>query len=77
MKTVGIIGGAGFIGSYLTKSFLSNGFEVKVSATDISREDKNKHLKKLEFAENLKTIQMDVTNKTAFGYVCLTDIAAH
>jgi len=36
MQTVGIIGGAGFIGSYVTKGFLENGFRVKVSATDIS-----------------------------------------
>jgi nucleoside-diphosphate-sugar epimerase len=37
MQTVGIIGGAGFIGSYVTKQFLENGFRVKVSATDISK----------------------------------------
>lgn len=39
MKKVGIIGGSGFIGSYITKQFLDNGFEVKVSSTDISKEE--------------------------------------
>ena len=35
MKTVGIIGGSGFIGSHTTKQFLEQGYKVKVSATDI------------------------------------------
>ncbi len=43
MKTVGIIGGAGFIGSYNTKKFLENGYHVKVSATDLSNKDKYAH----------------------------------
>ncbi|HEY9184920.1 MAG TPA: NAD-dependent epimerase/dehydratase family protein [Salegentibacter sp.] len=37
MKTVGIIGGSGFIGSYITRKFLQEGFEVKVSVTDINK----------------------------------------
>ena len=37
MKTVGIIGGSGFIGSHTTKQFLKEGYNVKVSATDISK----------------------------------------
>ena len=40
MKKVGIIGGAGFIGSYNTKKFLEEGYQVKVSATDISKKEK-------------------------------------
>jgi dihydroflavonol-4-reductase len=40
MKKVGIIGGAGFIGSYNTKKFLAEGYQVKVSATDISKKEK-------------------------------------
>nr|WP_228122761.1 NAD-dependent epimerase/dehydratase family protein [Oceanihabitans sp. IOP_32] len=44
MKKVGIIGGSGFIGSHITKIFLENGFEVKVSTTDISNENKYQHL---------------------------------
>lgn len=30
MKTVGIIGGAGFIGSHITKKFLADGYRVIV-----------------------------------------------
>lgn len=63
MKTVGIIGGSGFIGSYNTQKFLSEGYKVKVSATDISRKDKYEHLLKLKNAENLEIVQLDVTNK--------------
>jgi len=44
MKQVGIIGGAGFIGSYVTRIFLRNGFSVKVSATDPSKSEKYQHL---------------------------------
>ena len=52
MKKVAIIGGSGFIGSYVTKIFLEHDFEVKVSATDISREDKYQHLMSFKNAEN-------------------------
>lgn len=48
MKKVGIIGGAGFIGSYVTKQFLDNGYRAKVSATDISNSAKYAHLSALE-----------------------------
>jgi len=53
MKKAGIIGGSGFIGSYITKEFLNNGFEVKVSATDITKERKiikqlNRNLKQIK-----------------------------
>lgn len=63
MKTVGIIGGSGFIGSYNTQKFLNEGYRVKVSATDISKKDKYEHLLKLKNAENLEIVQLDVTNK--------------
>ena len=62
MKTVGIIGGAGFIGSYVTKKFLENGFKVKVSAYDISRKDKYAHLDELPHAENMELVPLDVQN---------------
>ena len=51
MKTVGIIGGAGFIGSYVTQQFLENGYRVKVSAFNIS--NKEKYLMKIIFRMNL------------------------
>ena len=63
MKKIGIIGGSGFIGSYITKIFLEEGFYVKVSSTDILNEEKYRHLWKLKNADQLKIKQLDVTNK--------------
>lgn len=63
MKTVGIIGGSGFIGSHVTKRFLEEGYRVKVSATDISRQEKYTHLKNLSNADNLSLLPMRVENK--------------
>jgi len=78
MKKVGIIGGSGFIGSYITKQFLENGFEVKVSATDISREDKYEHLMALNNAENLYISELNVENKAALKeFVSECDIVIH
>jgi dihydroflavonol-4-reductase len=62
MKTAGIIGGSGYIGSYVTQTFLTEGYKVKVSATDISKKKKYQHLKQLHNAENLDIVQADVTN---------------
>jgi nucleoside-diphosphate-sugar epimerase len=63
MKTVGIIGGAGFIGSYNTQKFLNEGYNVKVSTTDISNKGKYEHLHNFKNAENLEVVQLDVENK--------------
>lgn len=63
MKKVSIIGGAGFIGSYVTKVFLENGFEVKVSTTDISKEEKYRHLTEMEYAGHLYITELNVENK--------------
>ena len=60
MQTVGIIGGAGFIGSYVTKQFLENGYRVKVSATDVSNKEKYAHLSALKNAENMELAPLDV-----------------
>ena len=62
MQTVGIIGGAGFIGSYVTKQFLENGYRVKVSATDISNKEKYAHLSGLPNAANMELAPLDVQN---------------
>jgi len=59
MKTAGIIGGSGYIGSYVTKTFLENGFRVKVSATDIKKKKKYSHLHMLAGAENLDISPLD------------------
>ncbi|PIQ18829.1 MAG: dihydroflavonol 4-reductase, partial [Flavobacteriaceae bacterium CG18_big_fil_WC_8_21_14_2_50_34_36] len=78
MKKIGIIGGSGFIGSYITKQFLENGFEVKVSATNIKREDKYEHLMELENAENLYISELNVENKAALcDFVNDCDIVVH
>ncbi|MFE3869455.1 hypothetical protein ACFX5E_15430 [Flavobacterium sp. LS2P90] len=44
MKKVGIISGAGIIGSYIVKAILDHGFAVNVSVTDSSIDDKYQHL---------------------------------
>ena len=78
MQTVGIIGGAGFIGSYVTKQFLENGYRVKVSATDISNKEKYAHLSALKNAENMELAPLDVQHLgqlKAFAAGC--DILVH
>jgi len=78
MKKVGIIGGSGFIGSYITKAFLNNGFLAKVSATDITREDKYEHLMALNHSDNLHISELDVTDKaTLQEFVSDCDIVIH
>lgn len=62
MQTAGIIGGSGFIGSYVTKLFLQNGYKVKVSSTDISNESKYAHLQALDNAANLEICALDMMN---------------
>ena len=78
MKTAGIIGGSGYIGSYVTKTFLENGFRVKVSATDIKKKKKYSHLHRLAGAENLDIIPLDtrdIDSLTSFVDGC--DVVVH
>ncbi len=63
-QTVGIIGGSGFIGSYNTKKFLSKGYRVKASVTDLSKKEKYAHLHQLPNAENLEIVQLNVEHKS-------------
>jgi len=78
MKKVGIIGGSGFIGSYITKIFLDHNFEVKVSATNILKEEKYKHLMQLNNADKLYISELNVTNLTALkDFVNDCDIVIH
>jgi len=60
MKTAGIIGGAGFIGSYITKKFLDEGYRVRVSASDATNAAKYAHLRNLPGADRLEVVQLDV-----------------
>lgn len=78
MKTTGIIGGSGFIGSYVTKTFLENGFSVRVSATDIKKQKKYSHLKSLPGAEHLEIYPLDTRDITSLGsFVDGCDIVVH
>jgi len=78
MKTVGIIGGSGFIGSHTTKKFLQEGFNVRVSATDISKTEKYSHLKELPNAENLEILPLKVENKNQLKeFIKGCDIVVH
>ncbi|SFZ93967.1 hypothetical protein SAMN05428642_103467 [Flaviramulus basaltis] len=78
MKKVGIIGGSGFIGSYITKRFLENGFEVKVSTTDISKHEKYEHLMEFNFANHLYISELKVEDKTQLqAFIKDCDIIIH
>jgi len=78
MQKVGIIGGSGFIGSYITKVFLDKGFEVKVSATDINREDKYQHLMDFAHVDHLYISELNVENKSALkDFVKNCDMVIH
>lgn len=66
MKRTGIIGGAGFIGSYITKKFLAEGHNVRVSVRDLAKKENYTHLDDLEnAAQHLEIVQMDVQDETA------------
>lgn len=78
MKKVGIIGGSGFIGSYITKVFLNKGFEVKVSATDITKEDKYQHLMEFSESDHLYISELNVEDKDALReFIKDCDIVIH
>ncbi len=78
MRKVGIIGGAGFIGSHVTKQFLENGFEAKVSTTDISKKGKYEHLMNLNFSDHLHISELNVENKIQLKeFVKDCDIVIH
>lgn len=65
MKNVGIIGGAGFIGSYITRKFLDARYKVKVSVTNISKSNKYEHLFELGNKDNLSVQTLDIQDLEA------------
>ena len=66
MQTVGIIGGAGFIGSYVTRKFLAEGYDVRVSVRDLAKKERYAHLDDLPNAvHHLDIVEMDVQDATA------------
>ena len=79
MQTVGIIGGSGFIGSYITQIFLEEDYRVKVSSTDINNKSKYDHLLSLNNAKkNLEVYPLDVRDKEALeNFVKGCDIIVH
>ena len=79
METVGIIGGSGFIGSYITKIFLEENYKVKVSSTDINNKSKYEHLLTLSKAgDNLQMVPLDVLDENALeDFVKGCDILIH
>ncbi len=78
MKRAGIIGGSGFIGSYITKIFLDKGYEVRVSSTDLSKKEKYQHLRALDHADRISMFALDVEDKDALrDFVTGCDIVIH
>ncbi len=68
MQTAGIIGGSGFIGSYITKIFLEEGYRVRVSSTNIQIKSKYEHLFSFENAQNLTILPLDVRDLEGLQY---------
>jgi len=78
MITAGIIGGSGFIGSYVTKKFLEEGFNVKVSVTDIKKSEKYQHLFSLENSDNLNISALRVEDFEALkDFISDCEIVIH
>ena len=66
MKKTGIIGGAGFIGSFITKKFLAEGYDVRVSVRDLAKKERYAHLDNLKNAvHHLEIVEMDVQDEAA------------
>ena len=62
----------------LKNAFLDNDFLVKVSATDIRKEDKYKHLVTLDHSDHLHISELDVLDKVALqDFVFDCDIVIH
>lgn len=78
MNKVGIIGGSGYIGSYITNLFLQHHYLVKVSVRDLSRKDKFKHLMQLPNTDNLFVSELDIMNQLALeDFIEDCDIIIH
>ena len=78
MKKVGIIGGSGFIGSYITKKFLDENYQVKVGVTNLSKTEKYEHLMNLTNANHLEIAELNVENLSVLkDFVQGCDILIH
>ncbi|MGM1055708.1 MAG: NAD-dependent epimerase/dehydratase family protein [Bacteroidota bacterium] len=78
MKTVGIIGGSGFIGSYITRKFLTEGYELIVSVTDIHKSEKYQHLFNLKNSDNLNIRELKLEDtETLKDFIKDCEIVVH
>jgi dihydroflavonol-4-reductase len=78
METTGIIGGAGFIGSYVTRLFLEASHKVKVSTKDSPKQKKYRHLESFPNAQNLSLHQTDVLDiQSVKSFIDGCDILVH
>lgn len=78
MRTVGIIGAAGFIGSHVARRFLADGFKVRASTTDLSSKSKHAHLGSLENSDNLELHELDCRDLAAtVEFVQGVDVLVH
>lgn len=78
MKKVGIIGGAGFIGSHTTQKFLTAGYHVRVSASDPANSAKYEHLHSFPHSDRVELKPLDVQNKDQLrAFVDGCDIVVH
>lgn len=67
MKIVNIISGSGFLGSHNTQKVSEGKIKEKISALDISEQEKYNHLLKLKNKKNLEILQFNIENKSEFA----------
>lgn len=78
MQIAGIIGASGFMGSHVAKRFLSDGFRVRGSTTNLADETKHAHLSSLPNSENLQLRELDCRDLDAtLEFVQGLDIVIH
>lgn len=76
--SVAIIGGTGFLGSYVTKRFLAANYKVKVSTRDKSRQDSYEHLLRIDSDKHPEIIEMDVLDAAAVAqFVKNCEVVVH
>lgn len=78
MEKAGIIGGAGYTGSFITKKFLEENYAVKVSVSNLSIKESFRHLKNLPNASNLEIRELDILDTESIEqFVTWSDILIH
>lgn len=78
MEKAGIIGGAGFIGSSITKVFLEENYRVKVSVTNRADTKKYEHLMNLPNACNLEISGLNVMDPASIKeFITGCDVLVH